>query len=142
MPKMKSKTEVRQSELPDTLKRSPAKAQRQFAKTHDAAAEQYGEGERAHRTAFAALKHTHEKQGDRWVPKQHSGPSDAQAERGAADQDVPTKGGVDANASKKHLMDVARKLDVKGRSSMTKDELADAIDKANRRATARARRGS
>ena len=129
-------------EMPSTIERSDDKAQRTWIKAHDSAVETYGEGERAHRTAFAALKHTHEKQGDHWVPKERNGPSDAQAERGAAGRDVPTKGGVDANASKKHLMDVARKLDVKGRSSMTKDELVDAIDKVNRRATAQSRRGS
>ena len=55
MPKMTSGNKAKRSELPDTLKRSPAKAQRQFAKTHDAAADQYGEGERAHRTAYASL---------------------------------------------------------------------------------------
>ena len=37
-------------------------------------------------------------------------------------------------------MDVARKLDVRGRSMMTKDELVRAIDRANRNASARARR--
>jgi hypothetical protein len=46
---------------------------------------------------------------------------------------------VDANASKKHLMDVAKKLDVSGRSRMTKEELVDAIQKANNRETAKAR---
>ena len=76
MPKMSSRNRIRRSELPDTLKRSGPKAQRTFAKAHDAAAEQYGEGERAHRTAMAALKHTHEKRGDRWVPKPEAGPSD------------------------------------------------------------------
>src|SRR5919197_1412753 len=66
-------------ELPDTLRRSPAKAQRTWIKAHDAAVEQYGEGERAHRTAFAALKRTYEKVGERWVPKDEPGPSDARA---------------------------------------------------------------
>jgi hypothetical protein len=46
---------------------------------------------------------------------------------------------VDANASKKHLQEVARKLDVKGRSTMDKKELVDAIQKANDRATTKAR---
>jgi hypothetical protein len=36
-------------------------------------------------------------------------------------------------------MDVARRLDVRGRSTMTKDQLVDAIEKANSRATAQAR---
>src|ERR671927_423281 len=102
-------------ELPSTLKRSPAKAQRTWAKAHDSAVETYGEGERAHRTAFSALKHTHEKVGDHWEPKEEKGPSDAQAEkRGAAARrgSTPTAEGVDANASKAHLMDLARRLDV------------------------------
>ena len=46
---------------------------------------------------------------------------------------------MDANASKSHLYDVAKRLDVHGRSSMTKDELVDAIQKANDKATAGAR---
>ena len=69
-------------EMPDTVKRSSAKAQRTWAKTHDSAVETYGEGERAHRTAFASLKHTHERKGDRWVAKDEKGPSDPQAARG------------------------------------------------------------
>jgi Rho termination factor, N-terminal domain len=36
-------------------------------------------------------------------------------------------------------MDVAKRLDISGRSRMTKDELATAIKKANDRQTARAR---
>ena len=42
-------------ELPETLKRSPKKAQRTWVKTHDSAVETYGEGEAAHRTAFSAV---------------------------------------------------------------------------------------
>ncbi len=126
------------SELPGTIARSDAKAQRTFARAHDAAAESYGDAERAHRVAFSALKHTHEKVGDRWEPKSEYGPSDPQAE-GGADTHRPTAGGVDANASKKHLTDVARRLDIRGRSSMSKDELVEAIQKANDRASATAR---
>jgi uncharacterized protein YecT (DUF1311 family) len=48
-------------ELPDTLKRSPKKAQRTWLKTHDSAVETYGEGEAAHRAAFASLKHSFQK---------------------------------------------------------------------------------
>jgi hypothetical protein len=68
--------------MPSTIKRSPPKAQRTWAKTHDSAVREYGEGERAHRTAFAALKHSFEKVGDRWVPKKSKGPSDPRARRG------------------------------------------------------------
>ena len=127
--------------LPGTLKRSPKKAQETWSKTHDSAVDSYGEGERAHRTAFSALKHTHEKVGDHWEPKEKGkkGPSDEQAATGNRDSDKPTACGVDANASKKHLQEVARKLDVKGRSKMDKSELVDAIQKANDRATTKAR---
>jgi cation transport regulator ChaB len=130
-------------DMPGTLRRSPAKAQRTYAKAHDSAVDTYGEGERAHRTAFSAVKHSFEKVGDHWEPKERKGPSDAQAERrGAAARrgDAPTAEGVDANASKAHLMDLARRLDIPGRSSMRKDELVDAIRKANRRESAKSRR--
>ncbi len=138
MPKTTKKGTARQEELPSTLQRSDEKAQRTFAKAHDAAEEQYGDEERAHRVAFSALKHTHEKVGDHWEPKDQKGPSDAQAE-GGADTDRPTAGGVDANASKKHLYDVAKRLDIAGRSSMSKEELVEAIGKENDRQTRRAR---
>ncbi len=36
-------------------------------------------------------------------------------------------------------MDVAKRLDISGRSTMTKDELVDAIQKANDRETRKAR---
>lgn len=125
-------------ELPSTLERSDPHAQAIWAKTHDSAVETYGEGERAHRTAFASLKHSYEKVGDHWEAKEQSGPSDPQA-AGGADTSRETAGGVDANASKKHLYELARRLDVEGRSTMSKDELVDAVDRANRRETARAR---
>ncbi|MEV7964594.1 ChaB family protein [Sphaerisporangium sp. NPDC088356] len=125
-------------ELPSTIERSPKKAQETWIKAHDSAVRTYGEGERAHRTAFAALKHSFEKVGDHWEPKAQKGPSDAQAARG-----TPARGetaeGVDANASKEHLYKVAARLGVEGRSKMDKSELVEAIKKANRRATAKAR---
>ncbi|MCW2574068.1 MAG: chaB [Modestobacter sp.] len=139
MPKTTKSGNAAQDEIPSTLQRSDEKAQRTFAKAHDAAADEYGDEQRANRVAWAAVKHTHEKVGDHWEPKDHKGPSDPQAE-GGADTDRETKGGVDANATKDHLMDVARELDVSGRSSMTKDELVEAIQKANDKATADARR--
>jgi cation transport regulator ChaB len=129
-------------ELPSTLQRSPEKAQETWSKTHDSAVETYGEGERAHRTAFSSLKHSFEKVGDHWEEKDQKGPSDAQAARStpSSRDSRPTAGGVDANASKAHLMEIAKRLDVRGRSTMTKDELVEAIGKANNRESARARR--
>ena len=131
-------------ELPSTLRRSPKKAQETWAATHDSAVEQYGEGERAHRTAFAALKHSFEKVGDRWERKEggKKGPSDAQAAKTGAQarrSGTETDEGVDANATKRHLLSLARRLDVPGRSTMTKAQLVEALKKANRRRTERAR---
>jgi len=131
---------VKQDTIPSTLQRSEEKAQDTFAATLDAAEEQYGDGERAHRTAFASLKHGFEKVGDHWEAKEEKGPSDDQAARSGKNTG-PTAGGVDARASKRHLYDLAKKLDVPGRSSMTKDELVDALQKANDRETRKAREG-
>ena len=140
MPKTTKSGSAKKEELPSTLQRSDEKAQRTYAKAHDSAAESYGDEQRANQVAWAAVKHTHEKVGDHWEPKEggRKGPSDAQA-AGGAGTDRETKGGVDANATKSHLMDVAKRLDVSGRSRMTKDELVDAIQKANDRQTAQAR---
>jgi cation transport regulator ChaB len=124
---------VKKSELPDTLKRSPAKAQRQFAKTHDAAAEQYGEGERAYRTAYSSLRHNFEKVGDHWEAKDEPGPNDPRSKKTTAQKrrgEGETFGGVDLYGNTKaELYDRARKLGVEGRSKMSKRELARAIAK-------------
>ena len=72
--------------------------------------------------------------GDHWEPKYATGRSDELAEDGGPRNTGPSAEGVDANASKKHLLDVAQRLDVRGRSMMTKSELVDAIKKHNRRA--------
>ena len=133
MPKTTRSGAPKTDELPNTLQRSPRKAQATFSKTYDSAVETYeGDEGRAARTAFAAVKHSFEKVGDHWEPNDEKGPSDG----GPGDN----AGGVDANASKKHLYELAQRLEVSGRSSMSKDELVEAIDKANRRETAKARR--
>ena len=123
-------------EMPDTLKRSPAKAQRTWAKAHDSAVETYGEGERAHRTAYSALKHSFEKVEDHWEPKKKKGPSDPRAKRGgreAREGKGETFGGVDVYGnSKEELYERAKKLDIKGRSKMSKEELAREIAKKQR----------
>jgi cation transport regulator ChaB len=131
MPKTTRSGKPKRSELPDTLLRSPAKAQRTFAKAHDSAVESYGEGERAHRAAYAALKHSFKNVGDHWEPKNGKGPSDPQARRsGAAARrgGGKTYGGVDVEgSSKRELYEQARKLDVDGRSRMSKKQLAEAV---------------
>lgn len=133
MPKTSNSGEPKQSELPDTLKRSSKKAQRQFAKTHDSAAEQYGEGERAHRTAYASLKHNFEKVGDHWEPKDEAGPSDPRSKKTTAQKrrgQGETFGGLDYEGNTKaELYERAKSLDIKGRSTMSKRELARAIAK-------------
>ncbi|MFF2840849.1 ChaB family protein [Paenarthrobacter sp. NPDC057981] len=141
MPKTGKNDHARKNELPSTLQRSEQKAQDTFAKTYDSAMESYdNDSSRAARTAFASLKHSYEKVGDHWEPKDERGPSDARAEEGA-DSTSPTAGGVDANASKEHLYGKAQQLGIKGRSKMNKDELVEALQKANDAATRRARKG-
>jgi cation transport regulator ChaB len=139
MPKTTNGGQPKKNELPSTLRKSPAKAQRTFAKAHDSAAKQYGDGERAHRVAYDALKHSFEKVGDHWEPKSQKGPSDSRARSGGPNPKGTSAEGVDANASKKHLVEVARRLDISGRSTMSKGELVSAIKKANRRVSARSR---
>ena len=124
--------------MPSTLKRSPAKAQHLYATVLASAEKQYGAGERASRTAISALKHNFEKVGDHWEAKARPGPSDPRSKqpstaakrqgRGA------TYGGVDAEGnSRAELYERAKSLNVPGRSSMSKDELARAIAGKQRR---------
>lgn len=107
MPKTTKSGQPQTDELPGTLRRSPREAQETFAKAHDSAVETYGDGERAHRVAYGALKHKFEKVGGRWVPRDGKGPSDSR--------------------TRKELYQRAADLDVKGRSGMSKEELAEAI---------------
>jgi cation transport regulator ChaB len=123
----------RDKDLPSTLQKSPAKAKRTWRKAHDSAVDTYGEGQRAHRAAYSALKHSFEKRGDRWEPKARKGPSDPQASKSgtaARRSRSETYGGVDAiGNSRQELYERARKLGVRGRSRMTKGELAKAISR-------------
>lgn len=122
----KSKTDI-----PSTIKRSDEHAQDIYREAHDSAVGTYGEGEHAHRVAYAALKHSYRKQGDHWVKKEIRGPSDEQAKRGY-DPDRPpakTAGGHLANEgkSKRELYNEARRLHIPGRSSMDKEALEEAV---------------
>ncbi len=115
--------------MPDTIKRSPPKAQRTWQEPRDSAIQEYGDGRRAHQTAYAALKHSFEKVGDRWEPKAQKGPSDSRAARGHGQSGGRTFGGVNVNQPKEALVERARGLGISGCSRMTKEELAEAIQK-------------
>ena len=125
-----------ETELPGTLERSDKHAQAIYRKTHDSAVEQYGEGERAHRTAFDSLKHSYKKVGDHWEAKSQKGPSDAQAARGpdtriksSDPRTAKTAGGaVDTGGkTRDELYEEARKFEIRGRSTMDKESLAQAL---------------
>ena len=131
MPKTTKSGSAKLSELPSTLRRSPKKAQRTFKKTLESAEDQYGEGERASRTAYASLKHSYEKVGDHWEPKDEKGPSDPRAKNPRARENKgKTFGGVDVYGnSKRELYERAKGLGIRGRSSMSKEQLAEAMAK-------------
>jgi cation transport regulator ChaB len=122
---------AKKEDIPDTLERSPEKVQRTYEKALDSAHEEYDSEERAHRTAWAAVKHIAERKGDHWELKDEKGPSDPQAAQGgqaARDHPKKTYGGVDVEGNTKdELYQRAKDLGVKGRSDMTKEELAEAI---------------
>ncbi len=122
---------TRKEDLPGTIARSPKKVRDTYAKTLDSAHEQYGSEERAHRTAFASVKHVAEKVGDHWELKDEPGPSDPQSKqsgRQAREHPKETYGGVDVEGNtKEELYERAKRLDIRGRSRMSKKELARAI---------------
>jgi cation transport regulator ChaB len=122
---------TKKEDLPGTLKRSPRKAQRTYAETLDSAEEQYDSEARAHQTAWAAVKHSFEKVGDHWEPKDRKGPSDEQSKQSGAaarNRPKPTHGGVDVvGNSRDDLYERAKRAGVRGRSRMSKAELADAL---------------
>lgn len=120
-------------QLPETLRRSPEKAQRTYLKVKENAEKQYGPGETAARTAIAAVKHGFEKVGDHWEAKEKPGPSDPRSKLTTAEKRAgkgETFGGVDVEGnSKRDLLERARALHIRGRSRMSKEELARAISK-------------
>jgi cation transport regulator ChaB len=127
--------------LPSTLERSPKKAQDTYEKTLESAERSYpGDEERAHRAAWASVKHSFEKRGDHWEPKAERGPSDPRAEDGGPDASGPSFGGVDVEGSTKdELLAEARERGAHATTHMTKAELAGELERANDRATRAAR---
>jgi cation transport regulator ChaB len=133
---------AKKEDLPSTIERSPKKVQETYAKTLDSAHETYDSEERAHRATWSSVKHVAEKRGDHWEPKEEKGPSDPQAAksgREARESPSETYGGVDVNKSKRELYEQAKRAGIEGRSNMSKEELAKALQRANDRATAKAR---
>jgi cation transport regulator ChaB len=124
-----------QPDIPSTIARSDRHAQEIYQETHDSAVKTYGEGEAAHRVAFASLKHSYRKEGDRWVPKKRKGPSDERAAHGVGEMSpaeldrLPTAGGhlQLENVSRAELYRRARELEIRGRSTMDREELAEAV---------------
>jgi cation transport regulator ChaB len=118
-------------EVPSTLRRSPAKVRRTYEKTLDSAHEEYGDEERAHRTAWGAVKNVAEKKGDHWEEKDETGPSDPRSKKSQAGKrrgEGETSGGVDVEGNtRQELVERAKKAGVTGYSSMNKAELARAL---------------
>ena len=133
--------------LPSTLERSPKKARDTYEATLASAEKTYaGDESRAHRAAWASVKHSFEKVGDHWDAKDHRGPSDPRADQGGPDASGPdpagrSYGGVDVEGkSKAELAGEAREAGAHVTTHMTKAELGDAIRKSNDSATRAARK--
>lgn len=120
-------------ELPGTLRRSPKKVRDTYEQTLDSAHEQYDDEERAHRTAWAAVKNVAEKKGDHWETKDETGPSDPRSKQSSAGKRQgrgETYGGVDIEGNTRdELVARARKAGVTGYSRMTKAELGRALQR-------------
>ena len=127
--------------LPSTLERSPKKARDTYEETLESAERSYdGDEARAHRAAWASVKHSFEKVGDHWEPKDERGPSDARAAQRGPDAGGRSYGGFDASGrSKDELLAEARRRGVHATTRMTKDQLADELAHANDRETRAAR---
>ncbi len=116
-------------ELPGTIQRSPKEAQETFAKAHDSAVETYGEDrQRAHRTAYSALKHKFEsaattgsRRGTGAVRPAGQEPRRPQRQG----QELRRRGR--RGQQQEGALRPRRLLDVQGRSKMNKEELAEAI---------------
>ncbi len=119
------------SATPSTLTRSAAKVKRTYDKTLASAEQEYGDGERAHRTAWAAVKNIAEKHGDHWELKDEPGPSDPRSSGSSADKRAgrgETYGGVDVNGNTRaELVERAKEAGVRGYSRMNKADLARAL---------------
>lgn len=120
MAKTKKSGEAKQSELPKTLKRSSAKAQRTFTKTYDAAIKEYnGDEERAYRTAYASLEKKYEKADGKWKRKKDDDAPSAKESKKSESKKADKK-----SEAKKSEKKTDKKLDKKSDSKKS-DKKAD-----------------
>lgn len=119
-------------DIPRTLRKSHDKIQRAYKKALENSHEQYGSEERAHRTAWYAVKNIAEKKGDHWVLKEDTGPSDPRSKQSQKAKQVgkgETYSGIDVEgSSREELENRARKTGVKGYTQMSKKEIADKLE--------------
>lgn len=125
MAKTKKSGEAKQSELPKTLKRSSAKAQRTFTKTYDAAIKEYnGDEERAYRTAYASLEKKYEKADGKWKRKKDDDAPSAKESKKSDSKKADKKSDSKKSEAKKSEKKTDKKLDKKSDSKKS-DKKAD-----------------
>src|SRR5258705_5704111 len=102
-------------DLPSTLKRSARRAQDTYAKAFDSAVATYGAGDRARRSALAAVRGSFKQTGNHWEPKATTrGSSNSQATRRSNSR--PGRAvNVDADANKDQLLNMARRMHISAR---------------------------
>lgn len=134
MAKTKKSGEAKQSELPKTLKRSSAKAQRTFTKTYDAAIKEYnGDEERAYRTAYASLEKKYEKADGKWKRKKDDdAPSTKESKK--SDSKKSDKKADKKSDSKKSDKKADKKKDKKSDSKKS-EKKADSKKKKSKEST-------
>jgi cation transport regulator ChaB len=123
----------KKEDVPGTLQRSPAKVKRTYEKTLDSAHDEYGDEQRAHRTAWGSVKNVAEKKGDHWELKDSTGPSDPRSKKSQKDKRQgkgETYGGVDVEGNTKaELVERAKHAGITGYSRMTKAEIAQQLSR-------------
>lgn len=125
MAKTKKSGEAKQSELPKTLKRSSAKAQRTFTKTYDAAIKEYnGDEERAYRTAYASLEKKYEKADGKWKRKKDDDAPSTKESKKSDSKKADKKSDSKKSEAKKSEKKTDKKLDKKSDSKKS-DKKAD-----------------
>ena len=113
--------------VPSTRRRSAEKA-RSVAGTGSRAEARPVEGGRDRRTAYVPLKHDSERITESWARtgRKTGLESVVTASRPSVARLV---GGIDPNATRGSLYKVAKRLAIKGRSSMTRRQLYEAIER-------------